>query len=355
MPDMPVTIKDIARVAGVSHTTVSRALRDHPSISALTTEKIKQLAHEMGYVPNTAARHLKTDQSKVLGIVVRRIDDIFFAEVLQGVEEKLQTEEYSFVLATSQRDPVREKSIVQAFSEQRVDGVILCSAQVTAAQRQQLKQFNVPVVHVNNWTSEQTDYSIQHDDVQAAAEMTRHLLALGHTRIAYMNNMIADKSGEDRKQGYQQALSEAGIPYKDELVVNAPNGKLEGGSKGAEAFLELQPRPTALFCYCDMMAFGVLKTLHDAGWRVPEDCSVVGFDNIQLSAFSIPALTTFHQPKYELGYRAAEMMLSLLRNKNEHNRQPASEPNILKILGQVVLRDSTAEPNPNTLAKNIHS
>ncbi|MCI0395917.1 MAG: LacI family transcriptional regulator [Chloroflexi bacterium] len=337
---MAVTIKSIAKVANVSHTTVSRALRGHPAIAQETTARIHQIANELGYVPNTVARGLKTSRSHVLGVVVRRIVDPFFSEVLNGIEDVLHAEGYSLFLASSNRDPKREKAIVRTMSERRVEGVIFCSTQVGQEHQRYLERLGVPRVLINNQDPGDTlAYSIFHDDVYGSYELTHYLIGLGHRRIAYLGNQRGGRTSEDRRQGYEQALQEAGLPVQPGYVVNGPNGVPAGGAESAGQFLALAERPTAIVCYNDMMAIGAIRTLIEAGLRVPDDCSITGFDNVELSAYVTPPLTTFDQPKYELGRQAATMMLRLLED-----RTAAPETSIKVLRGKLCIRDSAGPP-----------
>src|SRR5512135_3122863 len=194
---MPVTIKDIAREAQVSHSTVSRALNGNPLIPQETTARIRRVAAKMGYLPSAAARTLKTNRSGALGVIIRNVDDPFFSEILQGIEEVAQTGGYSLFIAVSQTDPQRERSIVRAMVERRVDGVIICSTPVSRAQSRQLARFGVPMVLVNNQAAEVYRYSIYHDDVDGSRQVTRHLVALGHQRIAYLGNATAGRTNID--------------------------------------------------------------------------------------------------------------------------------------------------------------
>ncbi len=334
---MAVTIKDIAEIAQVSHTTVSRALRNHPAIAKETAARIQKIADELGYVPNTVARGLKTRSSRVLGVIVRRIDDPFFGEVVDGIEEALQAEGYSLFLAASHRDPEREKGIIRAMSEHRVDGVIICSTQIGVEQVAQLQKFGVPAVLVNNQARETLTSSVFHDDEHGSYEMTRYLIGLGHTRIGYLGNANAGKTNEDRLRGYQRALAEAGLPVEEAFIKAGPNGLAEGGALAMQDCLQLAQRPSALLCYNDMMAIGAIQTLQTAGFRVPEDCSIAGFDNISLSAYVTPPLTTFHQPKKEIGREAAQMMLRRLQAQEKN-----AAPEIKLLRGKLIARASTA-------------
>lgn len=336
---MAVTIKDIAKVANVSHTTVSRALRGHPAIAPQTAARIREIADELGYVPNTAARGLKTSRSGILGVIVRRIVDPFFSEVLQGIEDVLQERGYSLFLAASHRDPNRERVIIQAMSERRVDGVIICSTQVSQQQQRRLAAFNVPTVLINNQALEDVTHSIYHDDVAGSREVTKYLIGLGHRRVAYLGNLRGGRTNADRLQGYREALDAAGIRQRPEYLREAGHGLAAGGAEAAAGFLHLSEPPTAIVCYNDVMAIGATQVLQAAGIKVPEQCSVTGFDNIELAAYVTPPLTTFSQPKYELGREAALMMLRLLESGDGE-----SADDVLTLRGKLVIRGSTAPP-----------
>jgi len=337
---LSVTIKDIARAAGVSHPTVSRALRDHPAIAPETVARIKRIAEDMGYTPSALARGLKTNRSQALGVIVSRIDDPFFSEVLQGIEDVLRGEGYSLFLAASNRDPEREQAIIQAMGERRVDGVIVCSPHVSLEHGRQLKRFGVPIVVVNNEAAEEYRYSIYHDDYYGSQEVTRHLIHLGHRRIAYLGNAASSRTTQDRLAGFRKAMNEAGLPIPEEYIFQAPNSTPDGGMIGAHYFLNLPIRPTGIVCFNDVIAIGVLRGLQEAGLRVPDDCSVAGFDNIAFSELVTPPLTTFHQPKYQLGQSAAHMMMQLL----DADAEAPESPRILVLRGELLPRASTAPP-----------
>lgn len=337
---MAITLKEIAKVSGVSHSTVSRALQGNPMIPPETTERIRKIANELGYIPNTMATGLRKTHSKVLGVLVRRIDDSFLAEVLQGIEDVLYAEGYSLFVATSRRDPEREKIIFRTMSERRVDGMLICSTEVDQAHLYQLSQFGIPMVLINNLATENTTHSVCHDDVSGGFEVTRHLIELGHTRIAYLGNKRSGRITKDRLQGYKQALTQAGIPLRPEYIAAAPNGTTEGGVIGTAELLKNEPRPTGIVCFNDILAIGTMYALRKAGLGVPRDCSVTGFDNIPLSQHINPALTTFHQPRNELGVEAAQMMLRLLNRKNRN----INATEVITLRGELVVRESTVAP-----------
>ena len=339
---MPVTIKDIARQAGVSHPTVSRALRNHPDIAHETALRIKKIAYDLGYTPSAVARGLKTKRSEALGVIVTRIDDPFFSEVLEGIENALQPAGYSLFVTASQRDFDREQSIVQAMGERRVDGVIICSTPFSAEHSRKIQRYGVPCVVVNNQSAEEYKYSIYHDDRFGSRQLTRHLLDLGHRKVAFLGNMHAGKTTQDRLDGFRDEMEASGCDIPVRYIHNGPNGRPEGGLAGAQYFLQLAEPPTAVVCFNDMMALGVIHGFHEAGLQVPQDCSVTGFDNISISAFTTPGLTTFDQPKYHLGFEAASMMLRMLNENIEPEDQSGSQ--IIVLQGELLLRASTAPP-----------
>jgi DNA-binding LacI/PurR family transcriptional regulator len=341
---MPITVKDIARKAGVSHSTVSRALHGHPLISEETRERVQQIALELGYRPSAAARTLKTRRSKVLGVVLRNIDDPFFSEILQGIEEITQTGGYSLFIAAINRDLERKPDIVQTMVEHRVEGVIICSASFSEEQSRQFLRYGVPIVVVNNHSIEDFRYSIYHDDIDGSRQVTRHLLDLGHKKIAYLGNSVSGRVTLDRLTGFRQEMVSAGIDVPAEYIHEVAGGGTEDGLAAANVLLDLPTRPTAVVCYNDMMAIGLLKGLHQAGLRVPQDISVTGFDNIVFSAYTNPPLTTLDQPKRFIGAEAARLLLELLDTPLDEQSPNQKNARILK--GQLLVRGSTTHPHP---------
>jgi len=339
---MAITIKDIAKQAGVSHSTVSRALRGSPLISKGTSERVRKIAAEMGYSPSVAARSLKTNRSQALGVIVSNIDDPFFSEILQGIEEVAQTKRYSLFMAASQRDPERERIIVQAMHERRVDGVIICSTPFSTEQNRQFLKYEIPIVVINNQAAEDYRYSIYHDDVDGSRQITSHLIKLGHEKIAFLGNALSGRTTLDRLSGFQQELKGSGITIPETYIHQVSGGKPQNGLRGLEYFLDMSDRPTALVCFNDLMAIGVLKGLHQADIKVPEMLSVTGFDNIEFSAYTNPPLTTFDQPKRFIGAEAARLVLGMLDNSSD--KKPTS-PTIHTLKGKLLIRKSTAPPS----------
>jgi len=341
---MMITIKDIAKIAGVSHSTVSRALSGHPGIPKETADRIKKVASDLGYVPSAVARGLRTSRSNALGVIVNRIDDPFFSQILQGIEDVLQEAGYSLFVAASNRDPSREKAIVQAMRERQVDGVIVCTTQFGDEHRSQLEHYGFPIVAIGNL--EGTDYKwlVYHDDFYGNVQITKYLIESGHRKIAYLGNSRAERTTRGRLNSFKQEMNAASLPVPDEYIYYCPNGRPEGGEIGAKHCVDLVDPPTAIMCFNDMMAIGVVKALREAGIQVPRDCSVVGFDDIPFAAYTYPSLTTFEQPKYQLGFEAAQMMYNLLQPQSEIN---SAQEQTLKLRGELIVRETTAPPFNN--------
>ena len=338
---MSITIKDVAKQAGVSHSTVSRALHGSSLISDETIERIRQIANEMGYSPSATARSLKTNRSHALGVIVSNIDDPFFSEILQGIEETAQERGYSMLMAASQRDPERERAIVQDMRERHVDGLIICSASFSVEQRRKLLEYGIPIVMVNNQAAEEYRYSIYHDDVDGSRQVTRYLIELGHQRIAYLGNSLSGRTTLDRLNGFRQEIKSAGLNIFTGYTHEVPGSRPNDGLAALDHFLSLPQSPTAIFCYNDMLAIGMLNGLHKANIRVPADISVVGFDNIVFSAYTNPPLTTFDQPKRYIGAEAARLILGLL---DSYKGEEALEQQIQKLKGSLLVRQSSAPP-----------
>ncbi len=338
MKTSPVTIKDLARIAGVSHSTVSRALRNHPGIAPETVERIRALAAEQGYRVSAAARSLKTSRSQAIGIILSYIDDPYFSRVLEGVEDTMQPEGYGLFVAASHHDVRREQAAVTAMMEHRVDGVILCTPPFRVEHSRQMEGSGLPLAVVNNQGVDGYDYSVDHDDEQGARQVVQYLIGQGHRRLAYLGNALSGLTNLNRLSGFNAEMEAAGLPVCPTAVFNGPDGRPEGGYAGARYFLDLAERPSAIVCFNDMMAIGLIRGLQEAGLCIPQDISVTGFDDIDLAAYLTPPLTTYSQPRYELGVEAARLMLRLLSVKTG---DALPEPEHIYLRGRLVIRAST--------------
>ncbi|NLE43654.1 MAG: LacI family transcriptional regulator [Chloroflexi bacterium] len=311
-----VSIKDIARRAGVSHSTVSRALADSPLIADDTKERIRRLAREMEYSPSAIARGLVTQRTSTVGMVVTTIADPFIAEVVRGVEETALDHGYSVILCDCNAEPERELNCVQALREKRVDSIIVTSSRVGNLYVPLLEELAVPIVLINNQHDGHYVHSIRIDDVTGGYIAGSYLASLGHRDIAYIAGPAGTQSSRDRLEGLKRAMQECGREVSPAWIVPG-DGRPEGGERSADQILRADTRPTAILCYNDMTAIGALRTLRSAGVRIPQDISVMGYDDIRFAAYVEPPLTTISQPKYTLGQRAFLLALNLVDHQDE--------------------------------------
>jgi DNA-binding LacI/PurR family transcriptional regulator len=332
---MAISIKVIAQLAGVSHSTVSRALRDSPLIPAATAERIKSIAKQHGYSASAVARSLVTRRTQAVGVVVTSIADPFNGEVVGGIEQVANQHGYSVILATSQALPERELMVVRSFQERRVDGILVASSRLGSHYMSLLSELEVPIVLLNNQHPGTFVHSVSIDNANGTYQATRHLLSLGHRRIAYLGDQFGLESDTERFHGFQQAMSEDNLDIPAEYVLMG-DGKREGAAQACSALLHLSNRPTAIVCYNDMSALGVMDTAADLHLIIPLDLSIVGFDDLFFTSALQPPLTTIRQPKKELGVRAMELLMALIRG------EAVEKTEILQ--GQLVVRGSTAPP-----------
>jgi len=307
-----VSIKDIALEAGVSPSTVSRALHNHPHISKKTGARIHRLAQEMSYTPSLLARSLVTQDTATIGLVITYTSDPFLARLVTGVEETARSCGYSIFLSNSYRDYDRELEVVRSFHERRTNGIIITGSQIDTDYVDLYDRFPLPIVLINCRTY---PYSVSADKRSGAKQAVEHLIQLGHRRIAFVSNQSVH-TNHDRLTGYRQALRKHDIPIDNSLIV-AGDGMLEGGARAGLQLLNLPQPPTAIFCFNDMTAVGVLTALGEAGLQVPRNCSVVGFDDLEISAYFSPPLTTVRQPCYQMGQAAMRMLLQLIRGESD--------------------------------------
>ena len=312
---MPVSIKDIAREAGVSHSTVSRALSDSPLVNAETRRRIKEIAIQMGYTPNAAARSLVTRRSGTLGLVVTTIADPFISEVVRGIEETALDQGYGILLCQSNAEVAREIAAVRALKEQRVEAVIVSASRVGDLYLSLLEEIQVPIVLVNNEQNSSSVHYVLSDDLEGGRQATDYLLSLGHRRIGYLTGPAENKSSQSRLRGYREALQTAGIE-PDPAWVAQGNGQLHGGEKALHQLLSVAPAVTAVFCYNDVTLLGALRYARRRGIRIPADLSFIGFDDIAIAAYMAPALTTVAQQKYEMGRLVVMMALELIAGQS---------------------------------------
>ncbi|GAC1429147.1 MAG: substrate-binding domain-containing protein [Ktedonobacteraceae bacterium] len=318
MSRQEISIADIARMSGVSHSTVSRALHNNPLISREVRERIQRTAQEMGYIPNAIARSLQNQRTHTIGLITTSISDPFFTDIVKGVEEVTQAAGFSIILSISHNDPEQEMAIIETFQQRRVDGIIVASSRISGMYKERLEQMRIPTVLINSQADAQQKllHWVAVDDNKGAQLAIEHLLPLGHRAIGYLGIESRPHSNQQRLRGYQQALAAAGIECDASwaIIESGKEASYEEDVALGEAMLPrlLNTGVTAVFCYNDMIAIGLLLACRKSGLVVPQQLSIISFDNIRTAEFVTPPLTTIHQPKVELGHLAMKMLLDLL-------------------------------------------
>jgi DNA-binding LacI/PurR family transcriptional regulator len=346
---VPVSIKDIAQAANVTPGTVSRALRDSPRVNSETKRRIQQLADEMGYTPDAQARSLVIGRTQTIGLVVTTMTDPFIGSMVQTIETAAFEQGYTVILTSSNDMPEREIEAVQMLQSRRVDGVIVTSSRVGSLYQEHLDRLRVPVVLINSLVHHARGYtySIGVDNHHGGYLATDHLLQGGHRCVAYVSAPADRSDNAERQRGYRDALVEAGIEPDPSLIVQG-TGRAGGGQRALPRLLSLDPIPTAVFCYNDVTAIGLITAAREAGLSIPQDLAIVGFDDIAFAQFVHPDLTTIAQPVHRLGRGAVEMVFALLPDDGR-SEQTVSDA---QVRGRLVVRASSGWSQPRAAGKS---
>lgn len=333
-----VRLKDIAERARVSVMTVSKALRDEPDVSAATKTRLKLLAEQMGYVPDSTAQGLRTRTTKLFGLVIPATTDPVFARMVLAIEERAHELGFDVLLMHTLNSVEREEACLRRLLSRRADGIFVTPVyRIDPESRiyQELLTRLTPTVLLGPAAKFCSQFiSIHLDDAAASQAATEHLIKLGHKRIAFLAGPMAAPWSQERFAGYRRALRENGMDVDDQLVFQAGN-TVEDGAKAALQMLNESCKATAVQAVNDLVAIGCANTFLNQGAHIPRDLSVVGFGNTLTSEFFRVPMTTVRQPKYRLGVAAMDAMMQLLRGQRaESKRLPA----------ELIIRDSTAAP-----------
>jgi DNA-binding LacI/PurR family transcriptional regulator len=333
-----IRLKDIAQRAGVSVMTVSKALRDAPDVSAGKKAQIKLLAQQMGYVPDSSAQGLRTRTTKLFGLAVSSMTNPIFSRVVLAIQERALELGYDVLLAHTLNLPEREEACLRRFLSRRVDGIFISPVYRMGADApvyQELLARRVPTVLLGHTAPFCTQFvNVECDDMLASYAVTRHLLKLGHKRIAFLTGPPSTPWTQERLEGYRRALREAGLDVDDKLIFQAGR-TIEEGAKAAEQMIAESSDATAVQAVNDLIAVGCGTALLDRGLRIPQDLSLAGFGNVLVSQYFRVPLTTTRQPKFRLGAAAMDAMVQLLRGQR---------PDPKRLPAELVIRASTAAP-----------
>ena len=324
-------IRDVAKAAGVSVATVSRALSNPEKVSETALKKVHDAIRDIGYRPNLLARSFRSARSYSIVVLVPDITNPFFAQVIQAIEDRAQKAGYAVLLGDTRELSKREQEYVNRVETRLADGVIQLRPHSMSTNEQ-----NIPWVNACGCEST-SGPSVRIDNIGSAEKLTDHLIDLGHRRIGVIAGLSDNPHSIERLAGYKASLRKAGIPFDPDLVVNG-DFTLWSGQQMAHTLIQREPRPTAIFCMSDQMAIGAIQTIKVAGLHVPNDISVAGFDDIKFAQYWEPQLTTMAQPAEQLGVQSVELLLRIIEGGENLNQTEIILPT------EFVARDSTAPP-----------
>lgn len=329
-------IRDIAKRAGVSTATVSRTINRVPTVAPQLAKRVWKTIDELGYYPNTQARALVSGRTKTFGLIVSEITNPFFPTVIQVFEHLALQHGYEILLSSTVHDPQRMKVAVRRMIERRVDGVAILTFGMEESLLEDLRLRNVPLAFVDVGPARPGVINIRIDYEHGIKQAVQHLSELGHEKIAFVAGPARVKSAVARKQAFVRAMRQLGLKVDRRFLATGDHTS-NGGMIALESLLSLQQRPTAVLCSNDLTAIGVMRHAHKAGLKIPEDLSVIGFDNIWLSDFLVPPLTTVQMSQTEL----AEVAFHALLTEAQREEHPA-EGSQYTLTTSLLLRSSTA-------------
>lgn len=330
------TMKDVAEQAGVSTATVSRALMNPEKVSASTRQKVDQAVMAVGYSPHALSRNLKRNESRTILVIVPDICDPFFADLIKGIERTAAESGYLVLIGDCAQQNQQEKTFINLIITKQIDGMLLLGSDLPFDASKEEQRNLPPMVMANEFAPELELPTVHIDNLTAAFEAVHYLLNLGHQRIACIEGPKHMPLCQYRSQGYVQALRRNGISVENALTAQG-DFSYESGAQAVTELMALPSPPTAIFCHNDIMAIGAMFQAKKMGLRIPQDLSVVGFDDIKASQFTDPPLTTVAQPRFQLGRQAMLLLLEQLQGN------PVQSGSLL-LDSELVVRESTAAP-----------
>ncbi|MBS3787012.1 LacI family DNA-binding transcriptional regulator [Candidatus Bipolaricaulota bacterium] len=330
-----VTMEDVAEEAGVSINTVSRALNDKPDINPQTKKEILQIAEELNYQPNRFAKGLRSSKTSTLGVIVADILNPFFSALLKGIEKSAREDGYSIIVQDTDEKYENEQSAIQTALAEQVDGLLISPVQTNDQTIMDLRNSDLPFVLLGRHFDDLETHYVVTDDVKGAKTAVNHLIEKGHERIALINGPSHISSSKERLRGYRQAMKNHGLSINESFILE-DNVMIEHGYETAKNLLAKTPSPTAVLCYSDFVALGVIKAARDEGLKISDDLAVVGYDDIFFATCLEVPLTTVRIPKKKMGKKAFKTLKTLIGHEEN-----VTELQKIKLETELVSRQST--------------
>ncbi len=322
------TMKDLAKLAGVSTSTVSHVINKTRFVSDEIAERVNKAAQELNYAPSALARSLKMNRTKTIGMLMTTSTNPFFGEVVKGVERNCYQQGYNLILCNTEGDHERMKSSINTLLQKRVDGIILMCSTLVGERIDEFERYpDIPVVVMDWGPMLFSSDKIQDNSLLGGYIATKHLIENGHTQIGCITGPLNHHQAQMRYEGYKRALRESRLDINPDWVIES-DFECQGGYDSFNKLKKKGTLPTALFVSNDMMAMGVINAANENHVKVPEDLSIVGYDDIHISKFMSPALTTIHQPKYRLGEAAVKTLLKKIDKESDQPEIIQLEPTL---------------------------
>ena len=313
------TIKDVARLAGVSVATVSRVLNGEKIVTSQTAERVQQAIQKLDYNPNMLGRNLRKAQTRKILVLIPTMSNQFYSKVIRGIESEAQQSEYYPMVCATHGNPLAEEKYLTLLRTKLVDGVIFLNSTLPADEITALGE-RYPIVQCCEYLDGSDTSSVMVDNEQAGYEAVTSLIKAGHRRIMFLGSSDRCFSSEKRLMGYRRALQTHSIPIQDDYIL-LDTFSYKSGIRSADRMLSLPERPTAIFAVADSIAIGVIKRLLEKGYKVPRDCSIIGFDNVSIAEMYTPSLSTVAQPQFALGSNAFSLLLEKMHDLSSPNKQ----------------------------------
>ncbi len=323
------TIKDVAKLAGVSTTTVSHVINKTRFVAETTQEKVMKAVDELNYAPSAVARSLKCNSTRTIGMLVTQSTNLFFSEVISGVESYCYRQGYTLILCNTGGIYEKQRDYIRMLAEKRVDGILVMCSDFTEELNEMLNRHtNIPKV-IMDWGPESSQADkIMDNSEEGGYIATKYLIDNGHTDIACLSGHFDKLACKERILGFRRAMAEANLSVNEDWILEG-NFECDTAVLVADKITAMEKRPTAVFCFNDTMALGLMSRLQQNGIKIPDDISVIGYDNIELAEYFSPPLTTIHQPKRRVGKNAFEILLERIKDKDHEKRIFEMQPELM--------------------------
>jgi DNA-binding LacI/PurR family transcriptional regulator len=331
------TLKEVAKKANVSITTVSRVINDPEKVNSETRERVREAMEALNFQPNRVAQRLRGNKgrSRLLGLIIPDIQNQFYSSIVRGIEDMSYGKDYAIILCNTDENPEKEKFYLDVLKSESVDGIILPPIRQNGNLIRELLEAKIPVICFDRKLSSESIDTVIVDNEMGGYMAASHLLEAGHKKIAVITSSLQFTSFEDRLRGYENALVDSGIEINENLIKKGDHRKSETGKQLALELLDQDPKPTAIFVLNNQMALGAIEAINERKLKIPDDISIVGFDDIQWARVISPSITVIRQPAYEMGRRIAELFFQKVKD-------PEREPVQIILQPKLIVRQSTA-------------